>query len=624
MSGIAGIIHFDGRPVEPGLIEGMTSAMGYRGPDGIAHWRDGSVALGQCMLRTTPESLEETQPLANEDASLVLVMDGRVDNWEELRRELLARGAVLRDRSDAELVLRAFESWGPDCLEHIDGDFALAIWNARTRELFCARDRIGNKPFYYHWNGRSFAFASDLHPILALPWVEHAPNEGMIADFLAAEWHARDETVWESIRRLVQAHRMTVNGASLRTECYWQPDLWQTLPLRTDRDYIEHYRELLFDTVRRMSRTHRPLAFEVSGGLDSSAVIGVAEHLRRASRLPAPSIAGYTLGFSSGDGDAYEVEYACSVGEHLGIPIQEVPPSSLPLSWHAEYARTFRDIPGYPHDTMCMGLRQTAANHGSRAVMSGQGGDEWTQGCREYYAEELSQGHWRNLLDCFRTDAAASGVMQAGWWFVRHGVAPLLPAGGQDVLRRLSYAVRGTGPSERYWLSPAMHARIVRRRRLDPSHARTRVRSVVQRRLLDELDAGIRALMDKTERLYAQAGIELRSPLNDHRMIQFAFSTPERLRLRGNTSKFIHVQSLHDILPQSVLQRNRKSEFSVVFRAYLDRMQGLLTRDIPAHRPDWVSAGGMERLYRTYAQRRGCGWPMWALWSIYACDTIWA
>ena len=147
MSGIAGIIHFDGAPIEPGLIEKMTGAMSYRGPDGIHHWVKGSVALGQCMLRTTPESLEEHQPLTNADESLVLVMDGRVDNWEELRRELLGRGAVLRDRSDAELVLRSYEIWGRDCLKHIDGDFALVIWDARRKEAFCARDRMGSKPF---------------------------------------------------------------------------------------------------------------------------------------------------------------------------------------------------------------------------------------------------------------------------------------------------------------------------------------------------------------------------------------------------------------------------------------------------------------------------------------------
>jgi asparagine synthase (glutamine-hydrolysing) len=149
MSGIAGVIHFDDAPVDLGLIETMTSAMAYRGPDGLHHWVEGSVALGQCMLRTTPESLEESQPLTNEDQSLVLVMDGRVDNWEELRRELLSCGAVLRNRADAELVLRAYEIWGRDCLAHIDGEFALVIWDVRRREAFCARDRFGSKPFYY-------------------------------------------------------------------------------------------------------------------------------------------------------------------------------------------------------------------------------------------------------------------------------------------------------------------------------------------------------------------------------------------------------------------------------------------------------------------------------------------
>ena len=196
MSGIAGIIHFDGRPVEPGQVEAMTAAMHTRGPDGIHHWRRGNVALGQCMLRTTPESLEETQPLTNEDESLVLVMDGRVDNWEELRRELLGKGAKLRTRADAELVLRAYEVWGRDCLTHIDGDFALLIWNARQQEAFCARDRMGSKPFQYQWNGKTLVFSSELRPIIDSQLVPKSINQFVLAEYLAAEWYSRDETLW--------------------------------------------------------------------------------------------------------------------------------------------------------------------------------------------------------------------------------------------------------------------------------------------------------------------------------------------------------------------------------------------------------------------------------------------
>ena len=208
MSGIAGIIHVDGEPVEPGLIEKMTSAMSHRGPDGIRHWVKGAVALGHCMLQTTPESLAEVQPLGNEDESLVLVMDGRLDNWEELRRELQSRGVALRNRSDAELVLRAYETWGPDCLSHIDGDFALVVWDSRRRAAFCARDRLGNKPFAYHWNGKTLTFSSEVHAILRLPWVAREPNEGLLAEFLAFDWQTRDETFWKGVMRLPAAHRM--------------------------------------------------------------------------------------------------------------------------------------------------------------------------------------------------------------------------------------------------------------------------------------------------------------------------------------------------------------------------------------------------------------------------------
>ena len=217
MSGVAGIIRFDGAPVEPGLVEKMTSAMSHRGPDGIHHWVKGSVALGQCMLRTTPESLEEEQPLTNEDESLVLVMDGRVDNWEELRRELLGRGAHLRTRADAELVLRSYETWGEDCLSHIDGDFALVIWDARRGMAFCARDRVGSRPFRYHWDGRTFAFASELHPLLLLSWVPQIPNEWLVAEFCTDQMRSRSETLWRDIHRLTAGTQMCVGTLGLET-----------------------------------------------------------------------------------------------------------------------------------------------------------------------------------------------------------------------------------------------------------------------------------------------------------------------------------------------------------------------------------------------------------------------
>src|SRR5512141_1747516 len=172
MSGIAGIIHFDRMPVQAGQIESMTAAMAHRGPEGLAHWQEGSAAFGHCLLRTTPESADEHQPLVDRDAGLVLVFDGRIDNALELTRELRISGATLRTRADSELVLRAYERWGNALLDRLEGDFAIAIWDPQQRRLFCARDRVGAKPFHYFWNGTTFAFASDASALLSLPWVD--------------------------------------------------------------------------------------------------------------------------------------------------------------------------------------------------------------------------------------------------------------------------------------------------------------------------------------------------------------------------------------------------------------------------------------------------------------------
>jgi asparagine synthase (glutamine-hydrolysing) len=623
VSGIAGIIRFDGAPVELGQIEAMTAAMAHRGPDGIAHWHESAVALGHCMLRTTPESLEESQPLANEDRSLILVIDGRVDNWEALRRELLARGAQLRTRADAELVLRAFEAWGRECLAHIDGDFAFVIWDARRRTAFCARDRMGHKPFHYHWDGSTFAFASELHPLLALPWVDELPNEGMLAEFLAGEWHSRDETLWQGVMRLVAAHRMSVDAKGPRIDEYWAPDLWAPLAYARDEEYIEHYRELLADSVRRMSRSHGPLACEVSGGLDSSAVFCMAEHLRRADKLLAPTIDGYTLAFTD-DSDANELIYARAVGDYLGLPIQEIPPSVLPLERYADSARTFREFPGFPNGSMGIDLRRQAVAAGSRVMFTGEWGDAWLAGSRVYYAEELAQLDWRALYRCIRTDAATGGLRRTAHAFMRHGVFPLLPPPVQQRLRQAVRKRRGATRDGLYWLSPAMRQRVEARRerfRSQPAH----VRRFSQHGLLDTLRSALTAqVLEQLERQAALDGIEMRHPLGDARLAQLAFSTPERLRLRGDRSKYLHVQAMHGLMPPMILERRTKAEFSVVFRGHLDGMQDHLSGTLPGRRAEWLSQDGMRRLFDVYRENRQFGWPLWILWGICGSDCVFA
>ena len=417
--------------------------MHYRGPDGINHWRKGNVALGQCMLRTTPESLEEIQPLTNEDESLVLVMDGRVDNWEELRRELLGKGAVLRTRADAELVLRAYEVWGRDCLPHIDGDFALVIWDARRQEAFCARDRMGNKPFTYHWTGKTFYFASEQQAILRQTPVVQVLNEDMVAEYLAAQWFSNTETLWQGVVRLEAAHTMVVTPSGPTLGRYWAPDLQAALSFRSDQECAEHYRALLFDVVRRLSRSSHPIACEVSGGLDSSAIFAVAESLRRQGQLPAPWLEGYTLNFS-GDPDADEIDYCRAVGAHLGKSIHEITPSHVPLSWYQDVALQHQDFPDFPNGgAMGLPIAETARASGSRVLMNGLGGDQWLGGsAAACYAEAIAGWRGRELLNILAADIHAAGLRTTLWRLLHHGIVPLLPEPAQQNLRAIYVRLR--------------------------------------------------------------------------------------------------------------------------------------------------------------------------------------
>ncbi|MBK8358821.1 MAG: asparagine synthetase B [Comamonadaceae bacterium] len=276
MSGIAGIIHFDGRPVEPGQIEAMTAAMHARGPDGIHHWRKGNVALGQCMLRTTPESLEETQPLTNEDHSLALVMDGRVDNYEELRRELLGKGAVLRTRADAELVLRAYEVWGEDCPDRIIGECVFFIWDAREQRMFAARDAAGTRHFYYHQGKGWFAFASEIKGLLTLPIMPRL-NESRLLDYLVEEFDRDDQvgTFYRGIDRMPAAHAMSITDQGVETWRYWNPQNLPALCFTSMEECAEAFLEQLRIAVKCRLRSTGPVGAMLSGGMDSSSIVGL-------------------------------------------------------------------------------------------------------------------------------------------------------------------------------------------------------------------------------------------------------------------------------------------------------------------------------------------------------------
>lgn len=624
MSGIAGIIRFDGAPVDPRLIGSMTSAMNYRGPDGVSHWTDASVAFGHCLLRTTPEAREESQPLTNEDSSLVLVMDGWLSNWEELRTELSMTGARLRTRADSELVLRAYEAWGIQCLAHIDGDFAFVIWDAHRRKAFCARDRMGSKPLVYHWDGTVLSFASEIRPLLELSWVPRQLNEGLVAEFLAADWATRDETFWVGLQRLVAAHRLTVDRAGLNTEPYWLPDFNAKLPCKTEADFVVYYRELLADQVRRASRTVGPLACEVSGGLDSSALFAVAGRLHSQGQLPVRGVEGYTLKFD-GSTEANELGYARAVAAHTGLDVFEIDPSRMSLDWYRERARRLHCFPQYPNGTMGSGIRTAASERGSRVLLCGGGGDEWLDGTRAYFAEAIAEGRWRDLWACLTEDAQIAGLPRTLWWGLRNGCYPLLPQRMRKILRsRLTdNDVFKVEPCR--WLTPRMqaaHQHQLRKRRDISDAGLGRKGQFAQ--LLTLLSPYPSHATEMEELMASEKGIELRQPFYTAAMIQFSFSTPERLRLRGEVHKYLHRQAMKGMLPEIVVGRTTKADFISTYHWHTKEI-GTVLNSIDKSLPciqDWVTSEGVSRVLQMVAIPQHGGWPEHMLWSLFGCSAV--
>jgi asparagine synthase (glutamine-hydrolysing) len=282
MSGIAGILKLDGAPVEQAALERMVSNLQRRGPDATAIWCNGAIALGQTTLRASPRPTSEKRPYNLGRDNLTITADARLDNRAELIRQL---GLPQRDEptiADEQLILAAYARWGQDCPNMLLGDFAFAIWDEREKLLFCARDHFGVRPLYYYRSCEIFIFASQVRAILSSGMAPRKINEGRVADYLTDELEGVDKTstFYRDIFRLEPANTITVRGERFSTRRYWTLDTSPPAEYRCDSEYTEAFREVFTEAVRCRLGTGQSTGAMLSGGLDSSSIVAVAQRLR--------------------------------------------------------------------------------------------------------------------------------------------------------------------------------------------------------------------------------------------------------------------------------------------------------------------------------------------------------
>ncbi|MBA3765834.1 MAG: asparagine synthetase B, partial [Acidobacteria bacterium] len=319
MSGIVGILNTDGEPVERPLLEGMTRSLGHRGPDGQDVWISAQVGFGHSMLRISPESEYEQQPYSF-DGQTWVTADARIDGREELLKELESQGCLhLNTAPDVELIWHSYCVWGVNCVTHLMGDFAFAIWDAPRKRLFCARDHFGVKPFFYTFQSNRFVFSSTLNNLRLHPAVSDKLNDRAIGDFLLFGSNKEvSTTTFSDIQRLAPAHYLIWSDGELRLNRYWSVPTDGQVRYRKENDYVDHFKELLHHAVKDRLRTNRA-AVTMSGGLDSPTVAAVAKKIM-AEQNDSFELHAHTIVFDRLIPDQ-ERYYAGIVAKAIGIPI---------------------------------------------------------------------------------------------------------------------------------------------------------------------------------------------------------------------------------------------------------------------------------------------------------------
>ena len=397
MSGFVCVVHRDGAPVDRALLHSLTHFLAFRGPDAQAAWCDGSIGMGHALLRTTDESENEQQPAALEGRYWI-VADARLDDRKGLLARLRgAKREVPSNAPDCELILHAYAAWGAACVDHLLGDFSFALWDARDRQLFCARDHFGVKPFYYAKLGEVFLCSNTLNCLRLHPRVSEELNDAAIGDFLLFGLNYDNATTtFHDIQRLPPSQVLSVSGNAVQRKRYWVPPTDGRMRYSNPKAYVETFLSILETAVTDRLRTQR-IGILLSGGLDSSSVAAMAKETSR-RKVSRPEIRAYTHVYESLIPDR-EGEYAREVADFLGIPTKFIVMDESPLFEHENEAelswpepfdtpflsaikRTYRDI-----STDC------------RVLFSGEGSDNlmdfqmWP-----YVADLRRRGEWRQML----------------------------------------------------------------------------------------------------------------------------------------------------------------------------------------------------------------------------------
>jgi asparagine synthase (glutamine-hydrolysing) len=563
--GICGKLNFDSsRSVSSALLKSMADAIQHRGPDDEGYYRSGPLGFGFRRLSIIDLNTGH-QPISNEDATVWIVFNGEIYNYQDLRRDLQARGHVFKTKTDTEVIVHLYEEFGVGCIEKLRGMFAFGIWDENRKQLLLARDRVGIKPLYYWLSKSSLVFGSEIKALLADPELKPEVAPEMIDRFLTFLYVPGEETLLRNVHKLAPGSYLLAREGKTEIRKYW--DLQFSPKRRTDEQAESELLELFEESVRLHMISDVPVGFLLSGGVDSTAMLGLA-----VGKTNRP-LSSYTLGFSS-PGIIDERPYASLAAKRFGTEHHETTISSrefadfLPqFAWHME------EPVCEPQAVALYYVSRLAKNY-VKVLISGEGGDEAFAGYQTYRGVLWLERLKSILGPLTPVIASAAAYLNRVVDLQRlHKYAPLLGLPFTDYYYGRTYAPEAYFNSEASKLYSSDFAGFVNkgfsvapaREHLHSGHAE----SVVNRMLYVDTKTTLPDdLLLKADKMTMANSIELRVPLLDHKILEFAASLPENLKIRGFTTKYIAKTALRNYVPAEILHR-KKAGFPVPYEMWL-------------------------------------------------------
>jgi len=558
MCGIAGILEFgrDARANATALRE-MCRVIRHRGPDDEGFYTDGAVGIGMRRLSIV-DVAGGHQPISNEDGTLWIVFNGEIYNHLALREQLIARGHRYSTHSDTETVIHLFEEYGQDCVQHLRGMFAFAIWNRNAKTLFIARDRLGIKPLYYKLTPERLLFGSEIKAVLAHGSIRPEFNRAALPEYLAFGYLSGEESFYNGILKLLPGRTMTIGPeGTAEIRQYWDLDASRAHESRDESYYVQSYRELLEGAVQSHLMSDVPLGVFLSGGVDSSAVAALMTKLRR------EPVETFSVGYAE---QTYsELSFAQTVSDHIRSRHHEVLVSeqdffgALPhLIWH-------EDEPIVWPSSVSLYFVARLARERVTVVLTGEGADETLAGYTRYaftLKNAAMDRAYRSVVPSFvrrglRNTLATSSVLGATLrrkldhtFLARDGNSwasfyfdNFFSAFGEAEQNELltSEFVREAAPSTAY-----KHA---------VDYWNHSAGEMLQRLLYTDIKTYLVELLMKQDNMSMAASIESRVPFLDHVLVEFATRIPREVQIQGLAGKRILKKAVEDLLPHSILYR---------------------------------------------------------------------